>query len=92
MRPDTGELVVHPVLDNERVPDYVTDFIVFHELCHHVSPPLTLAQARRRGEHRIHHRHFRALEARCPYVDESTLWVRQHLDWLLSNARRSPSR
>jgi len=92
LRPDTGDLVLHPVLDHERVPESVTDFIVFHELCHHVAPPLTPAQARRRGEPRIHHGHFRALEARCPHVDESRLWVRRNLEWLLDNARRPSSR
>lgn len=86
---------IHPVLDSPYAPRVVVEFVVWHELCHYVAPPLSTADARLRAEHRIHHPQFRALEAMYPHVAVAEQWIRDHIDALLrgkldaSNSLRS---
>lgn len=75
---------IHPALDADSVPEYVLRMVVYHELCHCIAPPLSRAQAKRRGErHRIHHAEFRALEARYPDLEKANRWVRDNFERLL---------
>lgn len=77
---------VHPVLDNPWVPPHVIEFVIWHELCHYVRPPLTREIARATSDHRVHHRAFRALEARYPQMEAAETWIRRHIDALLQHA------
>lgn len=81
-----GHISVHPVLDASWVPAWVIDVVVYHEVCHWIAPPLDARTARRRGEHRIHHRAFKALEARHPRHHDAEAWIAAHLDALLRAA------
>ncbi len=81
---DRRAIVVHPALDAAHVPDTVVEMVVWHELCHCLEPPLTVAEARGRREHRVHHRGFRQLEHRYPHLREANRWVRQNLERLLT--------
>lgn len=82
-RPDERLIRIHPSLDARDVPEYVTQMVVYHEVCHCIAPPLSPSQAQEIGEpHRIHHREFRALEARYPQLDEANRWVRDHFQRL----------
>lgn len=71
---------VHPALDEEWVPDYFVDFVVYHELLHVVVPPREDAHGRRL----IHPPEFRELESRFPRYDEAMAWERANLKRLLS--------
>jgi hypothetical protein len=69
---------IHPVLDQRWVPRYFVTYIVFHELLHHVIPPVRTGKMTvmhppqfSEREHLYHH-YLRALE-----------WERKHLDRLL---------
>jgi hypothetical protein len=77
---------VHPVLDNPWIPGHVIEFVVYHELCHFAAPPLTARQARKRQEHRIHHRTFRTLENQFPDKASAEQWIDDNLDRLLRKA------
>lgn len=74
---------IHPVLDSAWVPAVVVDFVVWHELCHYVRPPLTRELAAATSDHRVHHRAFRALEARFPGMETAETWIRRNIDILL---------
>lgn len=65
-----GILAVNRVLDSERVPRYVLEFVVYHELLHGtISPQLT-------GERRIYHtREFRRLERQFARHDDAQAWL-----------------
>jgi predicted metal-dependent hydrolase len=69
---------VNPVLDSARVPEFVLEWIVYHEMLHHVLP-LESADGRRR----FHTRRFRALEHAFERYEEARDWEKANLDWLL---------
>ena len=50
----SGLIKINRLLDQAHVPDHFVSFIVYHEMLHHVLPPL---KRRSRGR-RIHHRAF----------------------------------
>lgn len=86
-----GDLIrIHPVLDNPWVPTHVMEFVVFHELCHFVAPPLTSKEARRRRDNRVHHRKFRRLERCYPNLQMAEEWLDVNLHKLLVQAGESP--
>jgi hypothetical protein len=77
---------VHPVLDNPWIPGHVIEFVVYHELCHFAAPPLTAREARKRQEHRIHHRTFRKFEDQFPDKVSAEQWINENLNRLLRKA------
>ncbi len=70
---------VSPVLDAENVPAYVVEWIVYHELLHHVLPIKKIG-----GRHLYHTRQFRALERAFVHYDKARRWEKSHLKQLLS--------
>lgn len=70
---------VHPVLDQPWVPRFFVEYIVFHELLHHVEP------AREAGGRTIFHTtEFRRRERAYPGYDRAIEWERANLDKLLT--------
>lgn len=69
---------VNPVMDTPRVPDFVIDWVVYHELLHHVLPV-----EKSGGRKRYHTSRFRTLERAFPSYLEARKWEQQNLDWLL---------
>jgi len=70
---------VHPVLDDRNVPDFVVDFVVYHEMLHgQVEPEV------HDGRRRVHTRDFRRLEQAHPDHGRAETWLRGNLDALLS--------
>lgn len=70
-------LAVNRVFDSERVPRYVLEFVVYHELLHHID-----AESGRRTR-RVHHtKRFREQERRFSSWEDSERWlnklVREH--------------
>lgn len=75
---------IHPNLDSPWVPRMVVEFVVWHELCHYVAPPLDNRAARLQGQNRVHHDEFRTLESFYPHKDEAERWIRQNIHRLLA--------
>ena len=73
------ELVrIHPALDRESVPRFFVEFVVFHELLHHVVP------ARRSGGRIDYHPpEFRARERTHPDYARAIRWEAENLEALL---------
>jgi hypothetical protein len=70
---------VSKVLDSPRVPEFVLEWIVYHEMLHHVLPAETSS-----GRRRFHTRRFRALEHAFERYEEARDWEKANLDWLLA--------
>jgi hypothetical protein len=70
---------VHPVLDQEMVPGYFLDWIVFHEMLHGKH------SIRRIGGRRCFHPpEFAREEQQFPDYFRARLWEKANLDWLLA--------
>lgn len=72
---------VHPVLDNDWVPAFYVEAVIFHEMLHHVLPP-------ERGAKRtsFHTPEFRRRERLFPGHAASEVWEQKNLSRLLSSA------
>ena len=64
---------IHRVLDQHAVPDYVLAFIIFHEMLHHLYPPVVL----KNGRNQIHHKAFYDHEARFEHFQRAQDWLHQ---------------
>lgn len=69
---------VHPVLDRPWVPRYFVEYIVYHELLHHVMP-----QSRAGGRTMLHPPEFQAKEREFHAFDRAIQWEKEHLARLL---------
>jgi len=69
---------IHPVLDQECVPDYFVAWIVFHEMLHGKHEVL-----RENGRRRFHTPAFLAEERQFPDYQRACAWEKQNLDRLL---------
>jgi predicted metal-dependent hydrolase len=70
---------VHPVLDAAWVPSFFVEYIVYHEMLHHV-----VAMPVQNGRRSLHGPEFRALERQFGRYTEAIAWERANLDRLLS--------
>ncbi len=79
-----GRIVrIHPVLDQEGVPEWFVRYVVFHELLHAVHPI-----ERGADDRWIHHGPaFRRRERAYPDHRRAVLWERAHLAALIRSAR-----
>jgi hypothetical protein len=70
---------VHPALDADFVPRFFVEYIVYHEMLHHVLPP------RRSGKRRsLHGPEFQARERDFEQFEAALQWERENLSRLLS--------
>ena len=69
---------IHPVLDQESVPDFFVAWIVFHEMLHGKHEVL-----RENGRRRFHTPAFLAEERAFPEYARACAWEKQNLDRLL---------
>ncbi len=77
--PDDELIRIHRALDQEWVPAFYVQSVVFHEMLHHCMPPV------RRGSQVVFHTpQFRALEKVFPYHRQAEAWEKVHLDRLLA--------
>lgn len=82
---DTRVIRIHPALDRPEVPEFFVRFIVFHEMLHHVVPPVMS------GGRRISNTpEFRRRERAYPDYDRAIAWERKHLALLLGRACERP--
>ncbi|HYZ88349.1 MAG TPA: SprT-like domain-containing protein [Myxococcales bacterium] len=72
---------IHPALDDERVPRYFVELVVFHEMLHQIVPPVT----GRDGRRVVHGRDFRAREKRFPGYERARAWEKRNLHLLLKH-------
>lgn len=73
-----GLIRIHPVLDQPKVPRYVVESVLHHEMVHAALPAVV-----RNGRRRYHTPTFRALERRYRQQAQADAWIAAHLDWLL---------
>lgn len=76
---DSKVIRIHPALDQPRVPRYFVEWIVFHEMLHHIYK----AKRRPDGRRCVHTPEFLAHERRFYAFERAQRWEEQNLDLLL---------
>ncbi len=76
---DTRLIVIHPVLDDERVPEFVIRSIIHHEMLHSLQPTSQL---------RPHDAAFRRAEQANPDYRRSENWLKTHTSLIHRGKRR----
>lgn len=69
---------IHPVLDQRWVPRYFVQYIVYHELLHHLVP-----EARVAGRTLLHPPEFQRREREFQQLSRALAWEQKHIDRLL---------
>lgn len=76
---DTLRLVkIHRMMDSPAFPAYLVEFVVYHEMLHHVCP----AYVDSKGLQRVHSKEFKAREKLFRYFDLAQHWIRDHQEYL----------
>lgn len=78
---------VHPNLDRSWVPRYFVQFIIFHEMLHHVMP-----SSRGTGRALLHPPEFREREQRFRHYERAIQWERAHIGRILRSYAPRPPR
>lgn len=76
--PDEKLIRIHPLLDQDWVPEFFVASVVYHEMLHHMLPA-TVSN----GRHRFHTKEFRQLEAVFAEHELALAWERANLKKLL---------
>jgi predicted metal-dependent hydrolase len=76
-------IIVSKSLDDKNVPQYVVEYIVFHEMLHIVHPVY-----HKNGRRFIHTPKFRRDERSFAYFNEAEKWIDQNISSLKRKARR----
>ncbi len=69
---------IHPALDQAFVPRYFVEWVVYHEMLHHVIPG-----SRGLGRVNLHPPEFREREREFRHVQRSLYWEKRHVARLL---------
>jgi hypothetical protein len=78
---------IHPALDQAFVPRFFVEFIVYHEILHHVIPPIRV-----NGRYQIHTPAFRQREQAFPTYTAALAWRKRHFQRLLASGRTVPAK
>lgn len=81
---ETMKLIkIHRMLDTPRFPDYVVQYVVFHEIVHHICP----SYVDQKGVNRIHSKEFKDKEATFRHIVEAQRWIKDNQMSFFRNTR-----
>ena len=63
---------INKILDDPKVPPYFLSFVIFHEILHHVFPPIVI-----NGRRSVHGIFFKQHEKKHSYYHESKVWEKK---------------
>ncbi|XDD51853.1 SprT-like domain-containing protein [Leptospira sp. WS92.C1] len=72
--PSHKMIVINPILSQPSIPEFVLEYIVFHELLHVYFPV-----KRKNGKNVIHGKEFKILERKYPDYKKANLWLKSKL-------------
>lgn len=72
---------IHQMMDSPYFPRYVVDYIVYHEMIHHVCPTYVDQD----GINRVHSREFKQRELLFKEYKIAQQWLKEHQEFLFSN-------
>ena len=71
---DDKTIFISRYLNTKSIPQYIIDYIVFHEMCHHVFPPYF-----KDGKRKVHHSDFKKNEKRFEKYIEANEWIKNNI-------------
>jgi hypothetical protein len=78
--PNEHKIKIHRILDQQDIPEFFVDYVIYHEVLHALHPP-----TKKRGEKRkIHHSTFRSVEKQFPLYKEVKEWEKLNKHRLLT--------
>lgn len=84
---EDGLIRIHRVLDDVKIPRYVLEAVVFHEMLHADMPPEV-----KNGRRCFHSPEFRRRERRFRQLDKADRWIQDNLGQLLAARRARTAR
>lgn len=72
---------INRLLDSPSFPDYLVEYVIYHEMVHYVCPSYYDAQ----GVHRIHSREFKELEMQYQHYHLAQEWIKEHTEYLFTS-------
>lgn len=79
---DSMKLIkINRLLDTPDVPTYVVEFVVYHEILHHVSP----SYVEQTGRRQVHSKEFKKLEKQFQAYAAAKQWIEEHHAEMFAN-------
>lgn len=72
---------INRLLDSPSFPDYIIEYVVFHEMLHHVCP----SYYDQNGVHRVHSKEFKDLEATFKHFSLAQKWIKENTKYLFQS-------
>lgn len=69
---------IHRVLDSPTIPEYLVQYVVYHEMVHHVCP----SYRDENDIHRIHSKEFKRKEEQFSHYQLAQQWIKQNQQYL----------
>jgi hypothetical protein len=66
---------IHRMMDSFCFPDYFVEYVIFHEMLHHVCPSYYDSK----GKHCVHSEEFKRLERQFYWYDKATKWLKENI-------------
>lgn len=77
---DIQSIRIHSLLDQEEIPESFLGYVVYHEMLHHVCPPLM----KENGNRSVHHSEFKRREKLYHDYDKANDWIKSYPDVIFS--------
>lgn len=69
---------INRLLDSSKIPEYLINYVIYHEMLHHVCPSYCDAN----GKRKIHNIEFKQMEKKFRDFDKATAWIKGNRDRL----------
>jgi hypothetical protein len=69
---------INRFLDNKKVPDYLVNYVIYHEMLHHVCPSYYDED----GRHKIHNKEFKKRETDFRFFSKAQDWIKKNKERL----------
>lgn len=70
---------INRLLDSPSIPSYLIEYVIYHEMLHHVCPSYY-----ENGSHKVHTREFKERELKFKYYQLALKWLDEHNEYLFS--------
>lgn len=70
---------INRILDSPSIPSYLIEYVIYHEMLHHVCPSYY-----ENGTHKVHTREFKERELKFKHFELAQVWLEEHNEYLFN--------